>query len=135
MSAAGNEATGMGRLIVLGGVLGDQGAGEGPDFAARLRRDGFSVLDLGDDVSPAQFAGAIREQRPAALALTCHQTVLAGGIARVIQELTRQRLRDAARVLVAGAGVTADFAREVGADGYAPDAVAGAAMLRSWFDS
>lgn len=135
MSAAGNEGTGRGRLVILGGVQGDFGAGDGARFAARLRRDGFSVTDLGDDVSPAQFAGAVREQRPAALALFCHQTVLAGGVARVLEELERQRLRDAARVLVAGAGVTADYAREIGADAYAPDAVAGAAMLSSWFDS
>jgi 5-methyltetrahydrofolate--homocysteine methyltransferase len=135
MSAAGDSATRAGRLVVQGGVLGDRGGDAEADFAARLRRDGFSVLDLGDDVSPAQFAGAIREHRPLAVALACHRTALAGGVARVVEELERQRLRDTVRVLLTGAGATPDFAREVGADGYAPDPIAGAAMLRAWFDA
>jgi len=96
---------------------------------------GFEVMDLGADVSAARFAGAIREHRPLALVLTCQLVVCAGGVGRVIAEIERQRLRDAARILVAGTALSAEFACEVGADAFAADAAAGAEILRGWLDT
>jgi methanogenic corrinoid protein MtbC1 len=135
MSATGGQKTRDGRRIVIGGVAGDHGGQDASDFADRVRGEGFEVIDLGADVSAARFAGAVREHRPLAVVLTCHETICARAVGRVIEELDRQRLRDTVRVLARGAALDPEFAADAGADAFAADADAGAAIINGWTDS
>jgi 5-methyltetrahydrofolate--homocysteine methyltransferase len=50
----------------------------------------------------------------------------------VIEELASQGLREAVRVVIGGAALTEEFAREIGADAFAPDAVTGTDIIRGW---
>jgi methanogenic corrinoid protein MtbC1 len=122
-------------LVVVGTVQGDVHDLGKNIFTTYARSAGYEIADLGTDVSPARFAGAVREHRPAALGLSCLLTVCAGGVGRVIDELGRQRLREVTKVIVGGAALTEEFAREVGADAFAPDAVTGTEIIRRWYEA
>jgi len=119
-------------VVAVGSVEGDLHDLGKNIFINFARSSGFEIVDLGTDVSPAEFAGAVRKYRPVALGLSCLLTVCAGGIGRVIEELERQRLRDVAKIIIGGAALTEEFAREVGADAFAPDAVTGTDIIRCW---
>ena len=121
--------------VVVGTVEGDLHDLGKNIFINYARSTGFEIADLGTDVSTEQFVAAVRHHRPVALGLSCLLTVCAGGVGRVIEELERQGLRKASKVIVGGAALTEEFAREVGADAFAPDAVTGTEVIRGWSES
>lgn len=118
--------------VVAGTVTGDLHDLGKNIFASYARSAGFDVVDLGVDVSAEAFAAAVREHEPVALGVSCLLTSCAGGISRVIEELANQGLRDALKVVIGGAALTEEFAREIGADAFAPDAVTGTDIIRGW---
>jgi methylmalonyl-CoA mutase cobalamin-binding domain/chain len=118
--------------VVVGTVMGDLHDLGKNIFASYARSAGFDIVDLGVDVSAEAFAAAAREHEPVALGVSCLLTSCAGGIPRVIEELASQGLRDAVKVVIGGAALTEEFAREVGADAFAPDAVTGTDIIRGW---
>jgi methanogenic corrinoid protein MtbC1 len=132
LAAAAGEGLGV---VVVGTVEGDLHDLGKNIFNTFARSSGFEIIDLGTDVSPARFAGAVREHRPVALGLSCLLTVCAGGVGRVIEELDRQRLRAETQIIVGGAALTREFADEVGADAFAPDAVTGTETIRGWSEA
>jgi 5-methyltetrahydrofolate--homocysteine methyltransferase len=101
-------------------------------FITYARSAGFEIVDLGTDVSVERFAEATLEHRPLALGLSCLLTVSAGAVGRVIEELARRGLRESVKIIIGGAALTEEFAREVGADAFAPDAVTGTGIIRGW---
>jgi 5-methyltetrahydrofolate--homocysteine methyltransferase len=101
-------------------------------FVSYARSAGFDIVDLGVDVSAEAFAAAAREHEPVALGVSCLLTSCAGGIPRVIEELAGQGLHDAVKVVIGGAALTEEFAKEIGADAFAPDAVTGTDIIRGW---
>ena len=121
-------------VIAVGTVAGDTYSLGKNLFAGYARCSGLYVVDLGIEASAAKFAGAVREHRPNAVAVLCHQTLRAGGATRVIEELVRQRLRAVSNVLLVGDALTHEFARDTGADGYAPDPGTGVEMLLRWLE-
>jgi 5-methyltetrahydrofolate--homocysteine methyltransferase len=122
-------------VVVVGTVQGDLHDLGKNIFINYARSSGFEIEDLGTDVSPEQFAEAVQSHRPVALGLSCLLTVCAGGVGRVIEELASRGLREASKVIVGGAALTEEFAREVGADAFAPDAVTGTEIIRGWAGS
>jgi methanogenic corrinoid protein MtbC1 len=64
--------------------------------------------------------------------MSCLLTVSAGAIGRVIEGLDRRGVRESVKVIVGGAALTEEFAHEVGADAFAPDAVTGTGIIRAW---
>jgi methanogenic corrinoid protein MtbC1 len=122
-------------IVVVGTVAGDMHDLGKNIFNTYAKGAGLQVVDLGTDVSAEQFAAAARKHRPVALGLSCLLTTCAGGVGRVIEELQRHGLREASNVIVGGAALTEDFAREIGADAFAPDAVTGTEIIRAWSES
>ena len=84
---------------------------------------GMEVVDLGIDVAPEAFAEAVKEQKPDVLGMSALLTTTMLAMKDTIEVLEEQGLRGEVKVIVGGAPVTADFAKEIGADGWAPDAV------------
>jgi len=95
-----------------------------------LEGAGFQVLDLGTDVSPERFVAAVREHRPQILGMSALLTTTMPGMRRTIEALEEAGLRDRVKVMVGGAPVTAEYAREIGADAYAPDAATAVEVAR-----
>jgi len=81
----------------------------------------FRVIDLGTNVTPAKFIDAIREHRPQLVGLSALLTTTMPAIAETVRAI-RSSGCPPVKIVVGGAPVTQQFADDIGADGYAPDA-------------
>jgi len=81
----------------------------------------FRVIDLGTNVTPAKFIDAIREHRPQLVGLSALLTTMMPAIAETVRAI-RSSGCPPVKIVVGGAPVTQQFADDIGADGYAPDA-------------
>ena len=108
--------------MVLGTVEGDLHDIGKNLVAMMFEGAGFKVVDLGVDVKPAQFSEAIETHKPQILGLSALLTTTMPAMGKVIEHLKERGQRDQVKVLVGGAPVSYNFAEEIGADGYAPDA-------------
>jgi 5-methyltetrahydrofolate--homocysteine methyltransferase len=88
------------------------------------------VVDLGTDVSPERFVAAAREHGARLVGLSALLTTTMLGMRDVVGAVRASGLDDV-KVIVGGAPVTAEFAREIGADGYAPDAASAVDIAQS----
>jgi 5-methyltetrahydrofolate--homocysteine methyltransferase len=109
--------------IVLGTVKGDM-----HDIGKRLvgimmEGAGFRVVDLGYDVPPERFVQAVQAERPELLGLSALLSTTMPSMKSIITALNEAGLRPGLKILVGGAPVTSAWAEEIGADGYAEDAV------------
>ena len=95
-----------------------------------LQGAGFEVVDLGVDVSPDQFVTAVREHKPDIVACSALLTTTMSRMEAIILSLKDAGLRDQVKVMIGGAPVTAEFAQQIGADGYAQDASSAATHAR-----
>ncbi len=111
-----------GHLVVMGTVRGDLHDLGKNIVAAMLKTVGFEVLDLGRDVPADKFVEVVAERKPCLLGLSALLTTTMMEQKTVIEALEKAGLRSSVRVMVGGAPVTAQWATEIGADGYAPNA-------------
>jgi len=117
----GESVPSQGR-IVIGTVLGDV-HNIGKDLVIMLwKSGGFEVIDLGVNVPPAVFVQAIEKERPQILGLSALLTTTMPAMTDVIQAVEAAGLRNGLRIVVGGAPVNREYALQIGADGYAPDA-------------
>lgn len=114
--------------VVAGTVAGDIHSIGVEMVCTLLIGAGFQVHYLGIDVSIDAFIKAVKETNADVLAMTALLSVTAVQQKNVIDALVAENLRDSVKVMVGGAAVTADFADEIGADGYDYSA-AGAVVL------
>ncbi|MBW1830778.1 MAG: cobalamin-dependent protein [Deltaproteobacteria bacterium] len=129
LKSSGAESKGTVVIGTVAGDLHDLGKNIFGNYAASA---GFEIVDLGVGVAVEDFARAAREHQPVALGMSCLLTVCAGSVGKVIEELSRQGLREALKVIIGGAALTEEFAKDVGADAFAPDAVTGTDIIRAW---
>ncbi len=87
-----------------------------------LKGGGFEVVDLGINVSPEKFLKAAQEHQPDIVGISALLTTTMIGMKDVITIFKKAGLRNKIKVMVGGAPVTQEFADEIGAEGYAPDA-------------
>lgn len=114
--------------VVIGTVFGDIHDIGKTMVATVLMAEGFSVYDLGINVTTEQFLGAVKEYRPNILAMSSLLTTSALEQKKVIEILGKEGLRDKVKVMVGGGAITEEFAKKIGADGYEATAP-GAAKL------
>lgn len=108
--------------LVIGSVQGDL-HDIGKNLVAMLFEGaGFKVVDLGADVKAETFVQAVSEHKATFLGMSALLTTTMPRMAEVVQAVKEAGLRDQVRIMVGGAPVTADFARQIGADGFAPNA-------------
>jgi len=108
--------------IIIGTVKGDLHDIGKNLVAMMMEGAGFQVIDLGVDVPPDKFVAAVREHQPQLLGLSALLTTTMPAMRATLDALQAAGVRDQVKVLVGGAPVTDKFAREIGADAYAPDA-------------
>jgi len=89
---------------------------------------GIEVIDLGVNVSPARFADAAREHDASLVGVSALLTTTMPNMRAVVEAIHAADL--GAKVVIGGAPVTAEFASQIGADGYAPDAGAAVDLAR-----
>jgi 5-methyltetrahydrofolate--homocysteine methyltransferase len=91
---------------------------------------GFETIDLGTDVDPTKFVEAVREHEPDVVGMSALLTTTMTSMRTTIDALEEAGLRDRVKVMIGGAPVTAAFAEQIGADGYAPDAASAVDLAR-----
>lgn len=106
--------------VVIGTVSGDVHDIGKNLVGIMLQGAGFRVVDLGADVPPERFAEAATEEHADVVGMSALLTTTMTGMRETIEQLHEAGAR--ARTIVGGAPMTADFARQIGADAYAPDA-------------
>jgi methanogenic corrinoid protein MtbC1 len=128
---SGQEPERLG-TVVLGTVFGDIHNIGKTMVGALLTAHGFKVIDIGTNVTSAQFLKAVKENQPDILAMSALLTTTAVEQAKVIDALKEEGLRAQVKVIVGGGAITPEFAQQIGADGYratAPEAVGLASEL------
>ncbi len=95
-----------------------------------LEGAGFEVIDLGVNVPGSEFVTAIREHRPDVVGLSAFLTTTMPEIEHTIRLVAESGLRESVKIVIGGAPVSAAYATEVGADGYAPDASSAVRMTK-----
>lgn len=98
-----------------------------------LEGAGFKVKDLGVDVAPETFVLAAEEVD--VIGLSALLTTTMGSMKTTLDALDAAGKRPKVKVIVGGAPVTEDFARQIGADGYAADASKAVALTKSLISS
>ena len=94
-----------------------------------LEGNGFTVVDLGEDVDPEKFVEAVKNGAQA-IGMSALLTTTMPNMALTIQALKDAGLRDKVKVLVGGAPITQEFADQIGADGYSTDAASAADLAK-----
>lgn len=113
-------------VVAIGTVKGDLHDIGKNLVGMMLEGSGFTVVDLGVDVTPEQYIDAIRNKGAQIIGISALLTTTMPNIGETIKELEKVGLRDKVRVMIGGAPVTQSFADEVGADGYSSDAASAA---------
>lgn len=126
--SGGIESSGK---VVIGTVKGDLHDIGKNLVAMMLEGAGFEIIDLGTDVGPEVFITAIRDSNANLLGMSALLTTTMGNMKAVIAALQEAGLRNQVRVIVGGAPVTETFAKNIGADGYAPDASRAVALAQA----
>jgi len=109
--------------VVLGTVQGDLHDIGKNLVGIMLKGAGFEVVDLGKDVAPERFLDAAEESGAGIIGMSALLTTTMPTMKKVI-DLARERgLFGKVRFLIGGAPVSADYAKEIGADAYCFDGV------------
>lgn len=127
LAATGAQPAGR---VVIGTVKGDLHDIGKNLVAAMLEGGGFEVTDLGTDVAPEKFVEAISTKRANLVCLSALLTVTMPAMRTTVEALKSAGVRDRVKVMIGGAPVTAQYAREIGADGYSENASAAVALAR-----
>src|ERR1051325_4558585 len=115
--------------VALGTVKGDLHDMGKNLVGMMLEGAGFTVKDLGVDVSPEVFVATAEDVD--VIGLSALLTTTMGQMKNTLDALDAAGKRSKVKVIVGGAPVTEDFARQIGADGYAPDASRAVALAKS----
>ncbi len=107
--------------VVIGTVQGDLHDIGKNLVAIMLRGAGFEVIDLGNDVAPEKFVSTVKETGARVLGMSTLLTTTMPVMRRVVALVHEEGLADDVRTIVGGAPVSADYAREIGADAYGFD--------------
>ncbi|MGQ9569529.1 MAG: cobalamin B12-binding domain-containing protein [Thermodesulfovibrionales bacterium] len=116
--------------VVIGTVAGDIHDIGKSIVATMLELNGYTVIDLGVNVSRQDFIGHIREQKPQVLGMSALLSTTMREQREVIEEIKKEGLRDAVKIIVGGAPVSGQWADEIGADGYGANADLAVQLVR-----
>ena len=108
--------------VILGTVQGDMHDIGKNLVAMMLEGAGFKVIDLGINIAPDVFLKAAQENPQALVGMSALLTVTMQKMREVVNKLQAEQLSN--KIIIGGAPVSRQFAKEIGADGYAADASA-----------
>lgn len=109
--------------VVLGTVEGDLHEIGKTLVGTMLTANGFQVTDIGVDQKPEAFITAVKESDADIVGASALLTTTMLQQKKLVEAIEEAGLRDKVKVMVGGAPVTDNFAKEIGADGYAEDAI------------
>jgi 5-methyltetrahydrofolate--homocysteine methyltransferase len=120
----------QGGKVLIGTVKGDMHDIGKNLVVTLLKGVGFEVRDLGINVSREAFCDAVAEFQPDVLGLSALLTATMVEMREVIKALDQRKLRGHCKIMVGGAAITEEYARQIGADGFAPSAPETVALVK-----
>ena len=108
--------------VIIGTVKGDLHDIGKNLVAMMMEGAGFTVTDLGVDVSPEKFVQKAQEVEPDIVAISALLSTTMPAMPQTIEALQKAGIRDNVKVIIGGAPVTAKYAQEIKADSYGADA-------------
>lgn len=129
LASGRKEAAGK---VLIGTVRGDLHDIGKNMVVTLLRGAGLEVLDMGVNVSTEEILRQVEENRPDILGLSALLTTTLPEMRKAIDALQARGLRDQVKVMVGGAPANEKFARDIGADGYAPGAGEAVTLAKQW---
>ncbi len=108
--------------VVMGTVRADQHDIGKNLVCMMLEGAGFDIVDLGVQVHPDKFVAAVKKHNAKLVGMSALLTTTMPYMKDTIDAFAAAGLRDQISIMVGGAPVTQEFADEIGADAYAPDA-------------
>jgi len=121
LTKEGRDALSKGK-VVIGTIFGDIHDIGKNITAAILTANGYQVVDIGNDASPDKFVEAAKTEGANIIGMSCLLTPSMYFMRDVVQRLKDEGIRERFHVIIGGAAVYPDWAKEVGADGWAKDA-------------
>ena len=129
LDAAGGGRKALG-VAVAGTVAGDIHEIGKTIVSSMLSAAGFTVTDVGCDVPVETFVAKVGELKPDLLLLSALLTTTMPNQQKTIEALKAAGLREGVKVMIGGAPTTRAWADEIGADGYAEDAIEAVATAK-----
>ncbi|MFT3951940.1 MAG: cobalamin-dependent protein [Oscillospiraceae bacterium] len=112
----------LGKTIVIGTVAGDTHDIGKNIVALFFKSAGFVVVDIGRDISAAEFVDNAVAHNADIIAVSTIMTTTMNNIGDIVTELQRRGLRENFKLIIGGKPISLKFARQIGADGYAVNA-------------
>ena len=122
------EVTTKGKVLI-GTVKGDLHDIGKNLVSMMMEGAGFTMTDLGVDVSPEKFVQKAQEIDPDIVAMSALLSTTMPAMPQTIEALEKAGIRGKVQIMIGGAPVTENYAREINADSYASDA--GAAVIKA----
>ena len=127
--AAGEKKKTMGKIVI--GTVESDVHSIGKDLVGSfLFSNGFEVFNLGVEVTADQFIAKAEEVGADVIALSSLITMSMDFQKQVIEELKKRGLRDKYKVIVGGSPTSEDWAENIGADGWADDAIEAVELIK-----
>ena len=118
--------------VIIGTVAGDLHDIGKNLVAMMIESAGFEVIDLGVDVPAARFVEAYNENPDTKIiALSALLTTTMPAMKEAVELLNSQDFRGNIKLMVGGAPITEEFAKEIGADKYTSDAASAAQAAKA----
>ncbi len=114
-------------VVAIGTVKGDMHDIGKNLVIMMLEGTGYRVIDLGIDTPAEKFLHCVEEQHPEVIGLSALLTTTMPQMQETVENL--KKYGDRLKIVVGGAPITAKFAKEIGADGYAADAASAVEMV------
>jgi 5-methyltetrahydrofolate--homocysteine methyltransferase len=118
--------------VVIGTVKGDLHDIGKNLVAIMMEGAGFEIHDLGTDVTPEKFVEAVNAFQPNIICMSALLTTTMTNMGVTVEALRQAGLREKVKIMIGGAPITDTYARQIGADGYAPDASSAARLALSY---
>jgi len=108
--------------IVIGTIQGDLHDLGKNLVGIMLKGAGYDVIDLGKDVSPENFVNTAEKEDAQIIGMSALLTTTMPAMKEVVELLKERKLDGKIKTIIGGAPITDNYAKEIGADGYAFDA-------------
>ena len=109
--------------IILGTVKGDLHDIGKKIVSIVLEREGYQVIDIGIDVPKEKYINVLRKENPDILGMSALLTTTMPYMRDVIEAVRAEGFKKHIHIILGGAPITQTFADEIGADGYASEAI------------
>jgi corrinoid protein of di/trimethylamine methyltransferase len=118
--------------VVIGTVKGDLHDIGKNVVVTLLKAANFEVVDLGVDVSAEQYVEAVKQNSPDIVAMSALLTTTMIEMEGIVKLLKKEGLKKKVKIIIGGAPITPEYAKKIGADAAAKDAVEGVRTCTQW---